>query len=161
MLLFISLSRVVSFYGICRKKRADEGTRTAFLISLRVRWKQQTSVHPCTEIAIGMRIYVTTAHHYSPLSRTGCRQTSVPPEASFVVVVAADEEELYFPPPPEGAPMIDLPEVVALPLLDDYSPAEDPQPPPSPQLTSTSVRAPTASVPFSALFIVLSLLPLG
>src|SRR5215213_9980360 len=95
---------------------------------------------------------------------------SVPPEApsevpSFVVV-AADEEEPYFPPPPEGAPVVDFTEVVALPVLEDPLPAEDPPAsPPPPQLASTtaspSVRATKASVPCSALFIVLSLPPLG
>jgi hypothetical protein len=42
---------------------------------------------------------------------------SVPPEAPFVVVVAAEEEEPYFSPPPEDPPVVDLPELVALPLL--------------------------------------------
>jgi hypothetical protein len=48
------------------------------------------------------------------------------PEEKFLVVVAADEEEPYFPPPPEGPPVVDLPEVVALPVLEDPLPAEDP-----------------------------------
>jgi hypothetical protein len=51
---------------------------------------------------------------------------SVPSEAPFVVVVAADEEEPYFPPPPEGAWVVDFSEVVALPVLEDPLPAEDP-----------------------------------
>jgi hypothetical protein len=72
---------------------------------------------------------------------------SVPPEAPFeaplVVLVAADEEEPYFPPPPEDPP------------------APTPPPPLTSTTASISVRAPTASVPSSALFIVLSLLPLG
>src|SRR5215217_2433922 len=88
----------------------------------------------------------------------------VPLEVPSFVVAAADEEEPYFPPPPEGPLVVALPEVVALPVLEDPLPAEDPPAPPPPQLTSTtastSVRAPTASVPCSALFIVLSLLPL-
>src|SRR5215218_5835877 len=91
--------------------------------------------------------------------------SSVPPEASFVVL-AADEEEPYFPVPPEGPLVVVLAEVVALPVLGEPPLAEDPPAPPPPSqlastTASTSVRAPTASAPFSALFIVLSLLPLG
>lgn len=90
---------------------------------------------------------------------------SVPPEAPFVVVMAAEEEEPYFSPPPEDPPVVDLPELVALPVLESPLPTEDSPSPPPPQLTSTtastSVRAPTASVLSSALFIVLSLIPLG
>jgi hypothetical protein len=89
--------------------------------------------------------------------------SSVPPEASFVVL-AADEEEPYFPVPPEGPLVVVLAEVVALPVLGEPPLAEDPPAPPPPsQLASasTSVRAPTASAPFSALFTVFSLLPLG
>ncbi|CAA9414196.1 MAG: hypothetical protein AVDCRST_MAG22-2102 [uncultured Rubrobacteraceae bacterium] len=33
--------------------------------------------HRCTKTVIGMRICVTIAHHRSPLSRSGCRQTVV------------------------------------------------------------------------------------
>src|SRR5215212_9154296 len=86
--------------------------------------------------------------------------SSVPPEAPFVFVVAADEEGLLFPSSPEDALVVDSPEVVALSVLWDSLPAEDPPTPaPPPQLasttTSTSVRAPTANVPSSALFVVL------
>ena len=41
---------------------------------------------------------------------------SVPPEAPFVVVVAAEEEE---------PPVVDLPELVALPVLESPLQAED------------------------------------
>jgi hypothetical protein len=78
--------------------------------------------------------------------------------------VAAEEEEPYFPPPPEDPPVVDLPELAALPVLESPLQAEDSPSPPLPPLTSTtastSVRAPTASVLSSALFIVLSLIPL-
>src|SRR5215211_5886996 len=79
----------------------------------------------------------------------------VPLEVPSFVVVAADEAELYFPPPPEGPLVVSLPEVVALPVLEDPpSPAEDPPTsPPPPQLASTmastSMKATKASVPFS------------
>jgi hypothetical protein len=78
----------------------------------------------------------------------------VPLEVPSFVVVAADEAELYFPPPPEGPLVVALPEVVALPVLEDPpSPAEDPPVPPPPQLASTtastSMKATKASVPFS------------
>src|SRR5829696_6546712 len=92
--------------------------------------------------------------------------SSVPPEVPFVVVVAADEEGLLFPPLAlEDALVVDSPEVVALSVLWDSLPAEVPPTPAPPQLasttTSTSVRAPTANVPSSGPFIVLSLIPLG
>src|SRR5215203_6270224 len=74
-----------------RFERADERARTAYPCSLRVRWELLTSVHHCTEIAIGMRIYVTTAHHCSPLSRSGCHQTVVSP----IEVVNAPIHNLY------------------------------------------------------------------
>jgi hypothetical protein len=79
--------------------------------------------------------------------------------------VAAEEEEPYFSPPPEDPPVVDLPDLVALPLLESPLQAEDSPSPTPPQLTSTtastSVRVPTASVLSSALLIVLSLIPLG
>jgi hypothetical protein len=49
---------------------------------------------------------------------------SVPPEAPFVVVVPAEEEEPYFSPPPEDPLVVDLPELVALPVLESPLPAE-------------------------------------
>jgi hypothetical protein len=83
-------------------------------------------------------------------------------EAPFVAVVAVDEEELYFYLPP----VVGLPEAAALPVPEDpLPPAEDPPPLPLPQPASinasTSVRAPTRSVPFSGVVIILSLHPLG
>jgi hypothetical protein len=39
--------------------------------------------------------------------------------------VAAEEEEPYFPPPPEDPPVVDLPKLVALPVLESPLPAED------------------------------------
>ena len=50
---------------------------------------------------------------------------SFPPEAPFVVVGAAEEEEPYFSPPPEDPPVVDLPELVALSLLESPLQAED------------------------------------
>ena len=45
--------------------------------SLRVRCSVFTTVSSCTKLVIGTRICVTIAHHRSPLSRSGCRQTVV------------------------------------------------------------------------------------
>src|SRR5215212_8036779 len=79
-----------------------------------------------------------------------------PPEAPLFV--AADEEEPEDPPPP---PLEDPP-VVALPEVEDPLPEDSPEPAPPPQLASTRAsmraRAATASVPFSALFTIHSLL---
>jgi hypothetical protein len=81
--------------GLVISELAESGEPTSGLeplsCSLRVRWELLTSVHHCTEIAIGMRIYVTTAHHCSPLSRSGCRQTVVSP----IEVVNAPIHNLY------------------------------------------------------------------
>jgi len=45
--------------------------------SLRVRGGEFIAVHHCTEIRIGTQICVTIAHHGSPLSKSGCRQSVV------------------------------------------------------------------------------------
>src|SRR5215216_4561169 len=79
-------------------------------------------------------------------------------EEEFAVVVAAEEEPSFPPLAPADAPVVASPEAVALPVPGDPPPVPaglPPDPAPPPQLTST-----TASLPFSALFIVLRLPPL-